>query len=152
MATNAQTNPTVPQSLGRLRVALELSFEAASRKLGLSPQQAELLCAAMAPAPVGGLAEALHCDRSNVSHLADRAARRGLLRRRPDANDGRVSLIELTPAGEKLARRFIASLEAQLEPMLAGWTRKRQHDFAATLAEVSQALEAAAEEGAEAER
>src|SRR5918993_250647 len=65
---------TVPQALGRLRVALDDAFLQASRTLGLTPQQADLLCAAMAPAAVGDLAQALRWDRSNVSHLVDRAA------------------------------------------------------------------------------
>jgi len=47
---------TVPQALGRLRVALEDAYVRASRELGLTPQQAELLCAAMSPATVGELA------------------------------------------------------------------------------------------------
>ena len=50
---------TLPQALGRLRVALEDAFLQASRTLGLTAQQAELLCAAMAPAAVGDLAQAL---------------------------------------------------------------------------------------------
>ena len=36
---------TLPQALGRLRVALEDAFLRASRDLGLTAQQAELLCA-----------------------------------------------------------------------------------------------------------
>src|SRR5215204_2826258 len=43
---------TLPQALGRLRVALQDAFLQASRTLGLTAQQAELLCAAMAPAAV----------------------------------------------------------------------------------------------------
>jgi DNA-binding MarR family transcriptional regulator len=136
--------PTVPQALGRLRVAIDASYEAASRELGLTPQQAELLCEAMAPAAIGDLAEALHCDRSNISHLVDRASARGLVRRGRAEQDARVSLVELTPAGQRLARTFIATLEAQLEPLLAHWTRTRQSEVAASLGELAEALEAAA--------
>src|SRR4029450_650934 len=79
------TAETLPQALGRLRVALQDAFVQASRTLGLTAQQAELLCAAMAPAAVGDLARALRCDRSNVSHLVERAAARGLVHRRHSA-------------------------------------------------------------------
>src|SRR5713226_3858453 len=103
MATSGET---VPQALGRLRVALEDAFVRASRDLGLTEQQAELLCAAMRPAAVGDLARTLRCDRSNVSRLIDRAGARGLLTRRGDEEDGRVTVVELTPEGEGLARRF----------------------------------------------
>src|SRR4029453_12310103 len=93
------TAETVPQALGRLRVALDDAFLQASRTLGLTPQQAELLCAAMAPAAVGDLAQALRWGRSNVSHLVDRAAARGLVNRRVGEEDGRVTLVTLTPGG-----------------------------------------------------
>ncbi len=81
---------SLPQAaLGRLRVALEETFAQASRESGLSAQQAELLCAAMMrPGAIGDLARVLHCDRSNVSRLVDRAARRGLVYRRGGDSDG----------------------------------------------------------------
>ena len=72
---------TVPQALGRLPVALEAAYVRASRELGLTPQQAELMCAAMSPATVSELAQTLRCDRSNVTRLIDRAATRSLFRR-----------------------------------------------------------------------
>src|SRR4051794_19267697 len=85
---------TVPQALGHLRAALDNSFETAARGLGLSAQQAELLCAAMVPAAVGDIAQVLRCDRSNVSRLVDRAARRKLVKRSGSTGDGRVTMIE----------------------------------------------------------
>jgi DNA-binding MarR family transcriptional regulator len=133
---------TVPQALGRLRVALDHSYERASRELGLSAQQAELICAAMRPTAVGDLARVLACDRSNVSRLVDRAAARGLLVRRADEADGRVTVVELTTDGRRLAERFIARLEAQTAPLLSGWSKRRQSDAVAMLTAIAEALEA----------
>src|SRR5262245_24478967 len=107
-----QPTDRVPQALGRLRVALDDAYQRASRDLGLTAQQAELLCAVLRPAAVGDLATALRCDRSNVTRLVDRAAAHDLVRRH-QGQDRRVSMIELTPKGERLARRFVAKLEAQ---------------------------------------
>ena len=135
---------TVPQALGRLRVALEDAFLQASRTLGLTAQQAELLCAAMAPAAVGDLAQALRCDRSNVSHLVDRAAARGLVTRRSSDEDGRVTVVALTTQGERLARRFIAELEAQTQPLRARWPHQRQQLAVELLNEISDTLDSAA--------
>jgi DNA-binding MarR family transcriptional regulator len=135
---------TVPQALGRLRVALDDAFVQASRTLGLTAQQAELLCAAMAPAAVGDLARALRCDRSNVSHLVDRAAARGLVDRRAGDEDGRVTVVALTAEGERLARRFIAELEAQTDPLRARWPAEREHLAVELLNEISDALDEAA--------
>jgi DNA-binding MarR family transcriptional regulator len=132
---------TVPQALGRLRVAMDATYTQASRELGLTAQQAELLCAAMRPAAIGDLAEVLRCDRSNVSRLVDRAATRGLLYRRGEETDGRVTVIELTADGQRLAERFIKTLESQLQPLLASWSSKRQHAAIETLTTLADALE-----------
>jgi DNA-binding MarR family transcriptional regulator len=132
---------TVPRALGRLRVALDETYTQTSRELGLTAQQAELLCAALRPAAIGDLAEVLRCDRSNVSRLVDRAAGRGLLYRRGWEADGRVTVIELTSDGQRLAERFIKMLESQLQPLLAGWSGKRQHAALETLTSLADALE-----------
>ncbi|MGH3736156.1 MAG: MarR family winged helix-turn-helix transcriptional regulator [Micromonosporaceae bacterium] len=129
----------IPQALGRLRVALDDAFQRASRDLGLTAQQAELLCAAMRPAAVGDLAAALRCDRSNVTRLVDRAAAHDLVRRRQGA-DRRVSMIELSPKGEQLARRFIAALEAQTAELRASWSNRRKRQATELLDEISAAL------------
>ena len=134
---------TVPQALGRLRVALEDAYARASRELRLSPQQAELLCAAMRPAAIGDLARELRCDRSNISRLVDRAARRRLVHRRGDELDGRVTVIELTPAGQRIAQRFVEALEAQVQPVLADWPNERQKMTVDTLNTLADALDKA---------
>jgi DNA-binding MarR family transcriptional regulator len=136
---------TLPQALGRLRVALEDAFQRASRELGLTAQQAELLCAAMRPAAVGDLAHTLRCDRSNVSRLVDRAATRGLVKRRAGELDGRVTVVELTTEGERLARRFIAALEAQTQTLRADWPGTRQQTAVELLNEIADALDAPSE-------
>lgn len=146
MAAEPRPTPgTVPQTLGRLRVALEDAYTRASRDLGLTAQQAELLCAAVDPVPVGELAERLRCDRSNVSRLVDRASRRGLLQRRGTDDDARVSLIELTPSGRLLAQRFITSLERSLDPLLADWSTARQHTAITLMNEIADSLQATAD-------
>ena len=134
---------TVPQALGRLRVALDDAYTESGRELGLSPQQAELLCAALRPAAVGELARALRCDRSNVSRLVDRAARHDLVRRRADDEDGRVTMIELSPQGRSLAEAFIARLESRTQALIAAWTDERRRAAVEVLNELAEAMEAA---------
>jgi DNA-binding MarR family transcriptional regulator len=132
---------TVPRALGHLRVALDDSYLRISRELELTTAQAELLCAALRPASVGALAKVLRCDRTNVTHLVDRAAERGWVERRSHDSDRRQSLIALTPHGEQLARRFIERLEAQLAPVLADWSDKRRVAAAAMLNEIADELD-----------
>lgn len=138
----AAGSESVPQALGRLRVALEDAYLRASREVGLTAQQAELLCAAMSPAAVGHLAEVLRCDRSNVSRLVDRASAHGHLRRRGGEQDGRVTVIELTPDGERLALRFLSALEAQTAELRGGWPTQRERLTVELLNEISDALDA----------
>jgi DNA-binding MarR family transcriptional regulator len=132
---------TVPRALGRLRVALDDAYLRASRAHGLTAQQAELICAVLRPAPVGALATTLRCDQSNVTRLVDRAAKRGLLRRRSDQEDGRVTVVELSPKGRKLAERFISTLESQLTELLAEWPDRHQQDIIGALNQISDALD-----------
>lgn len=133
----------VPRALGRLRVALDDAYTLASRELGLTAQQAELLCAALRPLAVGDLAQALRCDRSNVSRLVDRAAKHGLLQRRRDDEDGRVTIIELSPRGRSMAEAFIARLETMTQAVVAGWTKERERAAIEILNVLSGALDEA---------
>jgi DNA-binding MarR family transcriptional regulator len=132
-----------PKALGRLRVALDDAYLRASRVLALTPQQAELLCAAMSPASVGELAVALRCDRSNVSRLVDRASTRGLIKRHGGEDDGRVTVVELTPEGERLARRFLTALQSHTEALRAEWPQQRQQLTVELLNGISNGLDAA---------
>lgn len=132
---------TVPQALGRLRVALDDAYVRASRELSLTAQQAELLCAALRPAAVGDLATVLRCDRSNITRLVDRAASRDLVRRREDDEDGRVTMIELTPKGRRLAERFIRNLESQTQALLETWGPERGPLAIGILNEIADALD-----------
>jgi DNA-binding MarR family transcriptional regulator len=73
-------------------------------ELQLSPAQCHLLHLIEPGRPVamGRLADTLACDASNVTGLVDRLESRGLVRRRPSAEDRRVKVLDLTPAGARL--------------------------------------------------
>jgi DNA-binding MarR family transcriptional regulator len=73
-------------------------------ELQLSPAQCHVLHLIEPGRPVamGQLAGTLACDASNVTGLVDRLESRGLVRRRPSADDRRVKVLELTPTGARL--------------------------------------------------
>src|SRR5438105_15949281 len=77
---------------------------AVASQFELSPAQCHVLhlIEPDRPIPMGRIAEALACDASNVTGLIDRLESRGLVRRQPSANDRRVKVLELTPAGARL--------------------------------------------------
>jgi DNA-binding MarR family transcriptional regulator len=73
-------------------------------ELGISPQQAMALSTLKPgePIPMRALAEALHCDNSNITGIVDRLEAAGLAERRPDARDRRVKAVVLTKEGEQM--------------------------------------------------
>jgi DNA-binding MarR family transcriptional regulator len=135
---------TVPRALGHLRVALEDAYGRASSEVGLTPVYAELLCAAMAPASISRLAEGLRCDRTNVTRLVDRATVQGWVERAVDQSDRRRSLVTLTPKGERVARRFILTLESQLTDLLATWGEGRKRRAVADITAIAAELDRSA--------
>jgi DNA-binding MarR family transcriptional regulator len=58
-----------------------------------------VLVASDGPRRVGTLADDLGVNQSNASRLVDRLGKLGLARRVRDIEDGRASMVELTPAG-----------------------------------------------------
>jgi hypothetical protein len=55
-----------------------------------------------------------------------------------------VTLVELTPQGEALARRFLASLEAQTIALTERWPAQQRNLAVGIIGELSEALEASA--------
>ncbi len=67
------------------------------------PQFAILTHATADGVPLSEISTRMLCDNSNLTGIVDRLISKGLVERRPDPQDRRVSLICLTPAGaEKL--------------------------------------------------
>lgn len=94
--------------------------ELEARKLGLTPQQYQLMVAIKGfPgrdwANISELAERLQIRHNAVIGLVNRAEARGLVVRRQDAEriDRRVVQIHLTPTGERALRVMAAALRAE---------------------------------------
>ncbi|MCI3276884.1 MarR family winged helix-turn-helix transcriptional regulator [Streptomyces cylindrosporus] len=97
-------------------------FSTASRQLGLTPQQAQLLCFAQHLQPsFGELATLLHCDKTNITGLVDRLQRRGLLIRQPDPNDRRMTRVHLTPEGKAVTSQFQQAINTTLTSCFSSW-------------------------------
>jgi DNA-binding MarR family transcriptional regulator len=69
------------------------------------------------PLPMSRLAETLSCDASNVTGLVDRLEARGLIRRQPSADDRRVKVLQLTPAGLRLRGQLLRRVTGQSLPL-----------------------------------
>jgi DNA-binding MarR family transcriptional regulator len=92
------------QLLMQLFFAQRANLPTLAAELQLSPAQCHLLhlIEPGRPVPMGELADTLACDASNVTGLVDRLESRGLVRRRPSAEDRRVKVLDLTPTGSRL--------------------------------------------------
>jgi DNA-binding MarR family transcriptional regulator len=73
-------------------------------ELGISPQQAMAIGTMKPgePMPMSALADALHCDNSNITGIVDRLEAAGLAERRPHERDRRVKAVVLTKDGERM--------------------------------------------------
>jgi DNA-binding MarR family transcriptional regulator len=71
-------------------------------ELGISPQQSMAIGSLKPgePMPMSALAEALHCDNSNITGIVDRLEAAGLAERRASERDRRVKAVVLTEKGE----------------------------------------------------
>jgi DNA-binding MarR family transcriptional regulator len=92
------------QLLVRFSFAQRTQLPSLAAELRLSPAQCHVLrlIEPGRPMPMGQLAGTLACDASNVTGLVDRLETRGLVRRRPSAEDRRVKVLDLTPTGSRL--------------------------------------------------
>ncbi len=89
-------------------------------EMGLSPQQSMALSTLKPgePMPMSALADALHCDNSNVTGIVDRLEAADLAERRPSERDRRVKAVVLTDKGER-TRIEIERRAGQPPPRLA---------------------------------
>jgi len=63
------------------------------------------------PVPMRALAEALHCDSSNVTGLVDGLAAQGLVERREAEHDRRMRMLVVTERGKEVRRRMMEVIQ-----------------------------------------
>lgn len=70
------------------------------------------------------MADAIGTGRSNVSKIVRRLEVAGLVGRMPDPDDGRQSVVGLTPAGREVAKRIVAVSSQAYEAIFQDWNDK----------------------------
>jgi MarR family transcriptional regulator, organic hydroperoxide resistance regulator len=103
----------------RLMQESKRRFGAVASEFELSPPQVHALrlLDPDEPRPMSELAEALHCDNSNVTGIVDRLEDRGLVVRKPAEHDRRVKMLAITPAGADVRARLAQRLAVPPEPL-----------------------------------
>lgn len=103
--------------------SVEARLEAAVGPAGLSLAKLgvlHLLAEAKQPLPLSDLAKIQKCVRSNITQLVDRLEKDGLVRRRPDPDDRRGVLAELTPAGDQAHGKGMRALAEAQRAIMSG--------------------------------
>lgn len=92
------------------------------------------------------LADALGIGASALSRQIGTLQKRGLLRRRPDPDDGRASLLSVTPTGRELVGTVTAERTQRLKDLLTGWDEAEAEHATRTLDRLSEVFRTAQHE------
>jgi DNA-binding MarR family transcriptional regulator len=141
-SVNGTDIPRVLDSLRRIVRLLRVSSRATEKEIGISGAQLYVLQElAEAPASsINELAERTTTHQSSVSAVVSRLVERGLVARRPSAEDGRRVNIQLTPAGFAVVEQAPPTAQMQLIEAL----RRMPDDAQTRLAELMEDWVAAA--------
>jgi DNA-binding MarR family transcriptional regulator len=92
---------------------------AVASEFELSPPQVRALAVLdpERPVPMSELADALHCDNSNVTGIVDRLEDRGLVERRSASHDRRVKMLAVTERGADVRARLAERLDEAPAPL-----------------------------------
>lgn len=107
----------LPEALVSLSHHVLHLFADVGRGHGLTQQQAEMICAVIVRGKVGmtELGKQLHLGKTNLSNLLNRAEQRGLAVRSRDPHNRRITWVELTDDGTRLAVQIHAEVTDRLE-------------------------------------
>ncbi|WP_179258112.1 MarR family winged helix-turn-helix transcriptional regulator [Enemella evansiae] len=115
----AEETTVPPRVVGRLLIQVadraKDAFGAAVGKHGLTATQARTVLSLHEPHSMRELAAAMACDASNITGIADRLERLGLIER-VSGSDRRVKLLTLTAAGRKVRRQLARAVSSDPFP------------------------------------
>jgi DNA-binding MarR family transcriptional regulator len=141
--------PRLPKSLSRLETELAVlarTLEGLSRRSSIHRDldRASYLIArtlsAEGATSIGGLAAGLGLDATTVTRQVATMEAAGLVVRRKDPEDGRVSLMDLTARGHRRMEEVQAARERRIGDLVSGWPADDQRRFAELLGRFNQAL------------
>jgi DNA-binding MarR family transcriptional regulator len=112
---------TLVDALVQLSFTVHAALTAAAAEHDLSITQLRLLGILRDRQPLMlDLARVLHLEKSSVSGLIDRAAKRGLVERVDATHDGRAVHVRITAEGRRVGRRVQKRVTAEVEALAAG--------------------------------
>lgn len=132
----------IADALVRLTHLVQHEFADGSRRNGITPQQAQLLCLLIdGRVRMTQLSRLLHLEKSSLTGLVDRTAQRGLVERVADSSDRRACQIRLTRQGRQVANKVHDEIAGRLEQLARSLPLSERSQLGAS---VGQLLDAAA--------
>jgi DNA-binding MarR family transcriptional regulator len=133
--------------LRRAYLALHRRAGALLATAGATADQFVLLDALAAPEAGAGvtqrqLSARSGSDANTVAAVVARLEQRGLLRRDPDARDGRARRVRLTPAGRRLHRRLLSASRGLHDRIRDALAPGRRRVVLSALTELTEAMKA----------
>ncbi len=97
------------------------SYQSVAAEFGISPIQVKTLFEIDPEREhmMSEVAQAAHCEPSNLTGIIDKLEARGLVERRGAKGDRRIKMVSLTREGVLLRRRLVARLNEPVDWMLA---------------------------------
>jgi DNA-binding MarR family transcriptional regulator len=138
VATKTVSDTELTGALVGLMHVLQDVYAETSRPLGLTPQQAHLLCVLLGgPLGMTELSRILSIERSSLTSMVDRLERRSLVARTPHPTDRRACEISLTPDGLALAHEAHNAFTSQIETRTAGLSPATRKTLTAAIGQIT---------------
>lgn len=149
MTTTAHTDPKLPDPeleaymlLRQVNSIMDTYNRYDLRREGLTiPQFTILNHATPEGIPLSEISARMLCDNSNLTGIVDRLISKGLVERRPDPQDRRVSLICLTPAGAEKLRSIRPHHHANVSRRMRSLSEREVQQLRDLLRTLYQALQ-----------
>ncbi|MFG1815767.1 MarR family winged helix-turn-helix transcriptional regulator [Kribbella sp. NPDC049174] len=137
MATTTAQDAELAGALVQTMHVLQDLYAETSRPLGLTPQQAHLLCVLLGgPLGMTELSRILSIERSSLTSMVDRLERRDLVARIPNPTDRRACQIELTDPGLALANDAHIAFTTRIEDLTADLSPTARRTLTTTLTSI----------------
>ncbi|HWE61063.1 MAG TPA: MarR family transcriptional regulator [Chloroflexota bacterium] len=117
--------------------------ESARKRAEMLDRSAYLLLGelqARGPLGIAALAGIFQVDLSTASRQTAALEAKGLVQRLADPDDGRVSLLQITPLGQTELQTTRDARHALFDEILEGWSADERHRFGEYLARFNQAI------------
>ena len=147
-ATVQVVDAYLPALLAQAHELVSSEFHAIAAEHGLAPSEWRVLAtlASGEPTSIGRLARIIVMKQPTVTRLLDRMEANGHVQRVPHDGDRRITLVTITPKGQKLTEKLVPLARAHEQHVLAQVGARRANELKNTLLRLISVQQVADEE------